>query len=166
MYVYVTCVPECCGSVCCASQLSWEATPSLGLRVCYWILLSLHFNIIFYGTYKTRRQIIVNWVVAIICCRDIPIYFGKSSAVWTQIHHGHQQRTVASPRGMTQQNKHVVLKSAIHRTCWAGNPAHTATHVTRTARNSNINIVMRPAWRPNKPKVCGRVPWKLIEIQL
>jgi hypothetical protein len=25
MYVYVAFVPECCGSVCCASQLQWEA---------------------------------------------------------------------------------------------------------------------------------------------
>jgi hypothetical protein len=27
MYVYVACVPECCGSVCCAFQHSWEALP-------------------------------------------------------------------------------------------------------------------------------------------
>jgi hypothetical protein len=25
MYVYVACVPECCGSICYASQLRWEA---------------------------------------------------------------------------------------------------------------------------------------------
>lgn len=70
------------------------------------------------------------------CYREIQICFWNSSAVWTLIYHDHQQRTVTSPRGMTQQNDQAILKSAIHRTVWAGDTGHRATHVTRRARNS------------------------------